>query len=198
MDQQHRRYRRIFTFMLCVLRLFYTFEYRGRENIPEGGALICSNHSKWLDPFFLTFAYGFDTQLHIMAKVELFRIPGLRWFLKRSGTYSVDRSIMDFKAIRTSLSYLKNGEKIAIFPEGTRASEDDVIAAKRGAVKLADRSGCPIVPTYIPRKKGLFRKITIVIGKPYYVNPEHVKLSPADYTRLSDEMMEKIKLLKVK
>ncbi|MCL1888480.1 MAG: 1-acyl-sn-glycerol-3-phosphate acyltransferase, partial [Kiritimatiellaeota bacterium] len=116
MNRQQKIYKSVFTITYYILRLFYKFEYRGRENIPEGAAVICANHSKWLDPFFMIYAFGMDTQLHIMAKIELFRIPGLSWAITKLGMYPVDRSILDFKAIRASLSYLKNGEKIALFP----------------------------------------------------------------------------------
>ena len=64
--------------------------------------------------------------------------------------------------------------------------------AKHGALKLAERSGAPIVPVYIPRKKRLFRRNTVVVGEPYYINHERKKLTTEEYDELAAELMRKI------
>lgn len=179
-----------------TIGLFVRAEAVGRENIPEGAAVLCANHSSWSDPFLLWFAATKKHFLHIMAKAELFKIPVLSFFMRQLSVIPVDRGHSDVQAIKSSLRCLKEGGKLGIFPEGTRAKEDNVIEAKRGAVRIADRAGVPVVPVYIPRKKKLFRKTTVIIGKPYYVNPEKAKLAPDDYLRIAEELMEKIYALK--
>ena len=77
----------------------------------------------------------------------------------------------------------------------TRLSEDFSAAAKSGAIKIAEKSGKPIIPVHIPRKKKMFKKIKIVIGKPYYINPERKRLSPEEYDGLAQDLMVKIKEL---
>jgi 1-acyl-sn-glycerol-3-phosphate acyltransferase len=168
----------------------------GKENIPETAGIVCSNHSSNIDPFLIAFAFGLKEQMHIIAKAELFKIPVISQILKKLGMISVNRGVLDAAAVKATMTYLKNGKKIVIFPEGTRVLKDDAIAAKTGAVKVAERAGIPIIPLFLPRKKPLFRKMTMVIGEPYYIEKKGPKRTMENYTQLSDEMMEKIFELK--
>jgi len=107
----------------------------------------------------------------------------------------VDREAMDVGSVKRSLSYLKKGDKVVIFPEGTRASSYDASAAKSGAVKLAERAKVPIMPVFMPRKKPFFRKTQVIFGEPYFVEKLSEKRSADDYAKLSEELMEKIQNL---
>ena len=162
------------------------------RSIPEGSALVCANHSKWLDPFLVVVAFGKQHHIHVMAKVELFRVPVLGFLLRKVESFPVDRGHNDVAAIRTSIKHLKNGEKLLIFPEGTRVSTDDAAIAKSGAVRLAARTGAPLVPMHIPRKKPIFRRLRLVIGEPYWIDRN--LLAEGD-TAAATEMMEKIREL---
>jgi 1-acyl-sn-glycerol-3-phosphate acyltransferase len=195
MNKAYRAYRVLY-FFVNLFRVVYRIQPVGRENIPEGRAVVCATHSSWMDPFFLMLAAGKEHHLHIMAKAELFKVPVLGYVMRRIGSYSVDRGNNDVAAIRTSLRYLKDDQKIAMFPEGTRVTSDEATAAKNGAVRLAARANAPVVPVYIPRKKWLFSRQRIVIGKPYFINPEHIKLSSETYTEIANDMLQKIIALK--
>jgi 1-acyl-sn-glycerol-3-phosphate acyltransferase len=107
----------------------------------------------------------------------------------------VDRSINDITSIKTALGYLKNGERVLIFPEGTRAAKHDAGSAKSGAVKLAERAGVPVVPVFIPRRKPFFRKRKIVFGEPYYIEKQTGKRNADDYAKLSEDLMNIIQAL---
>jgi 1-acyl-sn-glycerol-3-phosphate acyltransferase len=172
--------------------LFYPMNYIGRENIPEGAAIICANHSSYSDPFFAAFAFGKKRMLHFMGKAELFKNPIVKWVLEHCGAFAVNRGENDLGAIKTAMKYLKSGEKVFIFPEGTRVSEDDAVSAKTGAVRLAGKLGVPIVPLYIPRKKIRFKRDSVIIGKPFYVE----KVTKENATQLSDQLMDQINHLK--
>jgi len=195
MKSSYKFYRGCYRLARVAIGLFYWFDVTGIENIPVGAALICSNHSSLIDPLFIAFAFGIDSFIHFIAKVELFRVPVLSAVITGLGAISVDRGILDIKTIKRTLGYFKSGEKVAIFPEGTRAAEDDYIAAKSGAVKLAEHAGVPLVPVYIPRKKRLFRKMQVVIGKPYSIEKPRQKRTQDEYAGLADILMAKIKSL---
>ena len=188
----------VFLFLYCLLigfkTILYPLSYSGRENIPDGPAIVCANHSSNTDPILISYAFGLRHMLHFMAKIELFRIPLIRSVLSGIGTFGVDRSKNDMVAVRTAMKYLKSGEKIMIFPEGTRVREEDSIAGKTGSVRLAMRLRVPIVPVYIEKNKKLFRKTVINIGKPYYIDAEK---SVGDSEELSAELMKKIYELEV-
>ncbi|MDR1588633.1 MAG: 1-acyl-sn-glycerol-3-phosphate acyltransferase [Oscillospiraceae bacterium] len=189
-------YRRAYAFAFFLFGIFYRFEITGGENIPRGAAMVCANHSDWLDPIFLEFAFGKDDRAHIIGKVELFRIPGLSWLIRKLGMIAVDRGAADISAMRQSLQYLKNGEKVAIFPEGHRVPENETADAGSGAIWLADRAGAPVLPMYIQRRKRVFSKIRLVIGSPYTVGGEGRRLNAGDRAALSAQLMDKITALK--
>jgi 1-acyl-sn-glycerol-3-phosphate acyltransferase len=195
MSREYRWYRGWFPVFLVVMTIRFRFRVSGRENIPKGAAMVCANHTSNLDPMLLIQAFGRDNHLHCMAKEKLFKIPLLGRFLRCIGTISVNRNLNDIAAVRAAMGYLKDGEKVGIFPEGRRVSDDESVAAKTGAVRLADRTNSPIVPVFIPRDKPLFRRVTVIIGEPYYVNPGKAKLTPEDTARLSSELMDKIRAL---
>ena len=63
---------------------------------------------------------------------------------------------------------LKNGEKIVIFPEGTRnkGDENELLPFHSGAAMMAIRSKTPIVPILIYKKPRFFRCTHIIVGAP--------------------------------
>lgn len=193
-----RFYKGCYLILGPVLRLFRPFRAIGRENMIEGAALVCANHSAMVDPLFIGMAFDKNTNIHVFAKAELYKVPFVSMLIQKLGTISVDRSTADITSIKTALSYLKNGEKVVVFPEGTRRAEHDDEAAKTGAVKLAERAAVPILPVFIPRKKPFFKRCTIVFGEPYYIEKQSGKRTPEDYAELSKDLMRRIHELGVR
>jgi len=178
-----------------VIRFFRPFEVVGAENIKSSAAMVCSNHSAMIDPFLIALAFDINTHVHVLSKIELFKIPVISALLRKLGMIPVDRGVLDVASIKSSLTYLKKGEKVVIFPEGTRTAEHNATQAKNGAVKLAERAGVPLVPVFIPRKKPFFRRSKIVFGKPYLIHRQKERRSIDDYSKLSEELMNTIQAL---
>ena len=195
MKSSYRFYRGCFRIARVLFGVLYGLNVKGAENLPQGAFLVCANHSSNLDPLFVAMACGIENHMHIIAKAELYRIPILSAVIKKLGAIRVDREIADMNTIKETLNYLKNGEKVAIFPEGTRNSEKGVISAKSGAAKIAERANVPIVPIYIPRNKPLFHKIHIVIGEAYTVGKPAARRAPEEYMLIVDDIMDKIEAL---
>ena len=195
MKKSSRFYR--FCFFLCEIffKIFYRVKYVGRDRIPDEAVLICANHSGYSDPFLVAMAFGDKKQIHILAKAEVFKIPVISQILKKLGMISVERGTSDVKSIKTILRYLKDNEKVAMFPEGTRNRSDEEAAAKVGAIKIAERAGVPIVPVFVPRKKPLFKPLTVVIGEKYRIPKAADKRTSEEYSSLVIDLMEKIKSL---
>ncbi|MCL2226953.1 MAG: 1-acyl-sn-glycerol-3-phosphate acyltransferase [Oscillospiraceae bacterium] len=191
----YKFYRGCYHISHAILGIIYWFDVRGRERIPKGAAMICSNHSSMIDPLFVAFAFGISYFLHFLAKIELFKIPVLSAIVIKLGAISVDRDVQDVEAIKQTFSYFKKGEKVAIFPEGTRAAHVDEVSAKSGAVKIAERAEVPIVPIYVPRKKHWFKKLPLVIGEPYYIEKMSDKRTAEDYKKLVEDLMARIEAL---
>lgn len=187
---------RFYSFIYPIIWFFFSLVHPiksvGRNNIPEGGALLCGNHTCMSDPFCVVCAIGHRPQCRVMAKEELMKIPVLGWILKKAGIIGVARGKSDVGAIKESLKALKNGEKLLLFPEGTRVEEGSEGNAHSGAAMMATRTGVPIVPIYIPREKKWFRKTAVVFGEPYIPQFEGRKATPEDYRRISAELMARI------
>jgi len=189
-------YRRCYTIAYPIFCTLFRIKIFGRENINEGAAMICANHSSMFDPVFIGLALGKNDQPLYIAKAELFNIPVLAWLLRGLGATGVDRTKADISIVKKSLSKLKAGAKVVIFPEGTRVAEDGDNSVKHGAIKIAERADAYILPVYIPRKKPIFSKVRIVIGKPYKIIKQKTKRTYDDYELLSNELMSKIQKLK--
>jgi 1-acyl-sn-glycerol-3-phosphate acyltransferase len=87
-----------------------------------------------------------------MAKVELFRSP-LWPILKFGGAFPVRRGEGDTVAIETAVQLAKDGEVVAIFPEGTRRRKGLVkkhqARAHTGAARVALEADVPLIPAAI-------------------------------------------------
>ena len=186
MNREYRSYKLIYFFASLVFRPLYRIKTTGRENIPDGAAIICPMHSHWADPVFMALSIGKRHHLHIVGKAELFSTRLLARIFNSAGAISVKRGDNDIAAVRKMMKYLKNGEKLLIFPEGTRVKAGCESRAKRGATYLSYKLNVPIVPVYLPREKKAFHTVEIVIGKPYYVGGDTYG------TSASDELLQKM------
>ena len=185
----NRFYNFIFSLALPLCAVFYPRRTKLLSPLPDGAAIVCANHSNYIDPFLIALTVGREHQLHYMAKEELGKNPLLRGFLNRMGAFFVSRGKNDLGAIKTAIGLLRKGEKVGIFPEGTRVGEDDAVAAKNGAVRLAMRLHVPLVPVFITRNKKLFRKLDVVVGEPYMIEAD------ADMQTQTEELMRRIRAL---
>ena len=101
------------TFKLCLKPTIIN-----AENIPETGpVLLCGNHLHVWDQFPVICATKRVT--HWMAKKEYFD-GKLGPFFKATGAIPVDRFGDPHASTKIAVEYLKNGEVVGIFPEGTR------------------------------------------------------------------------------
>ena len=185
--------RKNYEFAYFILKPICALLYPRRKHVcpalPDGPAIFCANHSNYIDPILLGLQIGKKHWLHFMAKAELSAKKWIGAFLSKFGVFFVKRGENDVGAIRTTMGLLKSGEKVCIFPEGTRVSEPEAVAAKGGAVRLAMRLGVPIVPAFITRNKRLFRKVDVVVGEPYYISAD------ADPQTQTEALMARIEAL---
>lgn len=190
-----------FEFMYSASKLIFNVvsclkpkRIHGVENVPEGGAVICANHVHFSDPFYIIHAIPRRHKTWIMAKEEISRWPVIGRLLTWSEfIIFVKRGKADIGAVKSGLKALKGGEKLLIFPEGTR--NDELGEGKTGAAMMAIRTGVPILPVHISAQRKLFHPIHIRIGQPYQPFTEDRKANAEDYQTATDELMEKIRLL---
>lgn len=166
-----------------------TLHVYGKENLPEGGAVYCSNHCSGSDPLWIIFALH-DRQLpSFLAKQELRKIPLIGWLLEKLGIVFVRRGQHDVRAYDSCVHTLRQDKKLVVFIEGTRCSHNKHVRAKRGAFHMAMQGGKPVVPLYVTRRRTLFSPISVYFGKPFTV-PEQTDRESLQ--RIADETLWEI------
>ena len=195
MQKRNKVYAVLYPIIWIFMKIFHPWKAVGVERIPEGAALICGNHSTLGDPLYVVCAMGGRRQTHVMAKAEIMRWPVIGFLLKKAGIIGVDRGKSDMAAVKECLRVLKNGEKLLMFPEGTRVKEGEASAAHTGAAMFATRTNTPLVPVYIPPKKRIFRKTTVIFGESYHPEFEGRKPSAEDYQRIADDLLVRVRAL---
>lgn len=171
---------------------------KGEENIPKDQAVLyVGNHRSYFD-----ILVGYTTVPGLMgfvAKKEMLGYPLLRSWMKNVNCLFLDRENLKegLKTIREGIEHVKSGISVWIFPEGTRNRNEDIrelLPFKEGSLKIAEKSGCPVVPVAMVGTAEVFEKhmpfirsskVTVYYGKPFYIKelaPEDRKHSGA-YTR---------------
>ena len=105
-------------------------------------------------------------------------------------------------AIAKGVKYLRQGDLIQIFPEGTRSYDGKLKKGHNGVAKLAIKSKAPVIPVGIidsdkvlPKGKFLprFARCDIKIGKPMHFNKYYnKKLNNKDFDKITRSIMKEI------
>ena len=183
-----RFYRIIYAIAAPIIHLLFPCRTVGLEDFTEEGALLCANHASGWDPILIALNLPKDARLTVMAKDQLFRIPLLGFFLKKLGIFPVKRGGNDL----TAMKVLSGGNRLLVFPEGTRVEEQGEVEAKGGVTMMATRTGVPMVPVYCGGKHKFFRKTTIAFGKPYVPVIAGRRPTPDENRAIAQEVLERI------
>ena len=143
--------------------------YIGHENVPKDQAVLyVGNHCSYFD-ILLTYSMCPDLTGYV-AKAEMLKVPLLRDWMKRLYCLFLDRSNVKegLKTILTGIEYIKKGISICIFPEGTRSKDGNMIPFKEGSMKIASKTGCPIIPIAITNSAQIWE------AHLPYIRPAHV------------------------
>ena len=194
------------------LRSCWRLRWYGAELVPDDGAtLVCPNHSSFLDSWIE--ALGHRRMPRWMGKRELIDAPILGSYLRRGGVFPVDRGRSDETAIDIAACLLESGQRVVVYPEGTRIRRTEAEGAlgqpRRGAARLALATGAPIQPVATfglkpdtgrghlaraVRRAPFARRVTTVYGEPFCVEYEQ---SPtrARIDEVRDEIWERVREL---
>lgn len=120
------------------------------RTLPTGAIIVVSNHTSYADGVLLALACRREGRsLRLLATAGVFRVPLLGWLGRRLGFIAVARGTKEASSsLDAAVEALSHGEAVGLYPEG-RLTRDPAMwpeQAKTGAVRLALRSGAPIVP----------------------------------------------------
>ncbi len=193
-------------FKLVLFLAGAKMQVRGTENIPKDRpVLFISNHRSYADvPMAYSTLVG---ATGFIAKKEIRRIPVLNIWMTNMTCLFLDRNDMrqGLKTILKSIDYVKAGYSAFIMPEGTRNHNEEMLEFKEGSFKIAEKSGCPVIPVAISNSDALLElhmpwvkkaRVAISYGKPIEtanLSKEEKKSLCADTKAVIAQMMEEDK-----
>jgi 1-acyl-sn-glycerol-3-phosphate acyltransferase len=177
-----------------VAKLVFRYRASGRENLPaEGGYVIAAGHVSNLDPWPLGLPLWPRRQLRFMAKSELYWWP-LSIVLNGAGAFPVKRGQRDTQAIETAVDLVREGNVVAMFPEGTRRTKGLVkkfeARPRTGAARIALEGAVPLVPAAVAGTDGLTRltPLRVAYGPPVDIDD----LRGEDVAKVAHEATERL------
>ncbi|MBE5940647.1 MAG: 1-acyl-sn-glycerol-3-phosphate acyltransferase [Lachnospiraceae bacterium] len=180
-------------------------EVKGRENLPKPGeaVLYIGNHRSIYD---IIISYSMVPPLTgYISKKEIKKVPILSWWMHLLNCLFLDRDNAKegLKTILAAIEMVKGGKSVFIFPEGTRSKTDQMLEFKEGSFKIAQKSGCPIIPVAFNNTSAIFEdhfprikktNVCIEFGKPIIISelaPENQKHVGKYTQNIIKDMVEK-------
>lgn len=170
--------------------------YIGEENIPKNQAVLyVANHRGFFD-IILTYKNCPDLTGYV-SKKEIKMVPFLNIWMMFLYCLFLDRSNIKagLATIKKAIEQVNQGISICIFPEGTRSEEEGkLLPFKEGSLRIAAKSGCPVVPVAISGTAAILEdhmpflhsgRVTVRYGEPFCIKdlPEQDRKHPAAYTQ---------------
>jgi len=193
---------RFIAFMMS--RCIYRFKITGDPNLPiQGAAVLTCNHVSFIDPVLLMAAS--PRPIYFVMDHRIFKMPVLGWFFKLvKGIQIAPRSedpVMYEAAFEAAAKVLRNGDLLAIFPEGGITKDGELQPFKGGIMKIlenAKRDGVdvPVIPMALtnlwgsyfsrvggaamtkPFRRGAFNRVGLNVGTalaPHQVQPDELQ-----------------------
>ncbi len=174
-------------------RLVYRFRVRGDEHIPvEGAAILVCNHVSFVDAVLLMAAS--PRPIYFVMDHRIFRVPLLGWLFRLARAIPIasrrDDPAAYAAAFERAAQVLRQGDLLAIFPEGAITSDGQLQEFKGGIMKVLERArqdgiAPPVVPMALtnlwgsffsrvergramvrPFRRGAFSRVGLRVGEP--------------------------------
>jgi 1-acyl-sn-glycerol-3-phosphate acyltransferase len=152
-------------FVAWVLsRVVYRFKVSGDEHIPDtGAALLVCNHVSFVDAVLLMAAS--PRPIRFIMDHRIFRVPVLGWLFRLAKAIPIAAQKEDAaayeRAFDQAAQVLREGDLLAIFPEGAITRDGQLQPFKGGVKKILDRAqaeglAVPVVPMALRNLWGSF------------------------------------------
>lgn len=151
----------------------------GENNIPKDRpVLYIANHRSYFDVVLMyPHIYGL---CGFISKKEIDQIPILNLWMRKLNCLFLERDNMKqgLDTILKAIDMVKQGISIQVCPEGTRGHGEEMLPFKGGCFKIAEKTGCPIVPIAITHTDDIYENhrpfvrpahVTIWYGDPIYL-----------------------------
>ena len=174
-------------------RFVYRFKVQGDENLPTAGAAILAcNHVSFVDAVLLMAAS--PRPIYFVMDHRIFRVPVLGWLFRLAkaipiAPYKEDPATYE-AAFERAAQVLREGDLLAIFPEGGITRDGQLQEFKGGIMKIIERAKAggveaPVIPMALtnlwgsyfsrieqggamvrPFRRGFFNRVGLNVGRP--------------------------------
>jgi 1-acyl-sn-glycerol-3-phosphate acyltransferase len=181
-------------------RFVYRFKVQGDENLPSAGAAILAcNHVSFVDAVLLMAAS--PRPIYFVMDHRIFRVPVLGWLFRLAKAIPIAPYKEDPKtyeaAFDRAAQVLREGDLLAIFPEGGITKDGQLQEFKGGIMKIIERAReegieAPVIPMALtnlwgsyfsrieqggamvrPFRRGFFSRVGLNVG--HAVGPRDVQ-----------------------
>jgi 1-acyl-sn-glycerol-3-phosphate acyltransferase len=130
-------------------RFVYRFNVTGAESIPaQGAAILVCNHVSFVDAVLLMAAS--PRPIRFVMDHRIFNVPVLGWLFKLGKAIPIAPRAEDAHAYEAALdaaaTVLREGDLLAIFPEGGITRDGTLQEFKGGIMKVLERVPAPVIP----------------------------------------------------
>ena len=169
-------------------RLVYRFKVTGDENIPvTGAAVLVCNHVSFVDAVLLMAAS--PRPIYFVMDHRIFKVPVLGWLFRLAKAIPIAPRKEDPAAYEAAFDaaarVLREGDLLAIFPEGGITRDGTLQEFKGGIMKILERQPVPVIPMALtnlwgsffsrveeggamvrPFRRGVFNRVGLNVGAP--------------------------------
>jgi 1-acyl-sn-glycerol-3-phosphate acyltransferase len=168
--------------------LAYRFKIQGEENIPVAGpAILVCNHVSFVDAVLLMAAS--PRPIRFVMDHRIFKVPVLGALFRLAKAIPIAPRAEDPVAYEAAFAaaadVLREGDLLAIFPEGGITRDGELQEFKGGIMKILERQPVPVVPMALinlwgsffsrveqggamvrPFRRGMFNRVGLNVGTP--------------------------------
>ena len=176
----------------------YRFRVQGEEHIPVSGpAVLACNHVSFVDPVLMMAAS--PRPIYFVMDHRIFKLPVLGWLFRLAKAIPIasqkeDPAIYE-AAFQRAAQVLRDGDLLAIFPEGAITRDGELQAFKGGIMKMLESARAegiapPVIPMALtnlwgsffsrveqggamvrPFRRGIFNRVGLNVGAPVQAAP---------------------------
>ncbi len=177
---------------LMASRCVYRFKVSGDEHIPTAGpAVLACNHVSFVDAVLLMAAS--PRPIYFVMDHRIFKLPVLGWLFRLAKAIPVapqkeDPAVYE-AAFERAAQVLREGDLLAIFPEGGITKDGELQPFKAGIMKILERAkadgvNAPVIPMALtnlwgsyfsrvekgnamvrPFRRGIFSRVGLNVGE---------------------------------
>lgn len=134
----------------------------------KGPLIIVQNHRGFMDYLVIVMMFFFRKVNVVVSELLYDHSKPLRFLLKAMGAIRADRFSGNPDFINKSISVLKKGGILLIYPESKIETTDELLEFKRSVGVISIQSGAPVLPIYHDGNIGLFKRDRCIFGDIMY------------------------------